>query len=323
MDAICERCGARVTGAACDLCGGTRLLSAPASAPVPAPMPHITAAPAPAPTPSPTGGEVAAETRAAESSPPVDSSGGPTATPPPVGGPPPSPRSVSPGGWLGNRKVLAIAGSVLLIAVIASVPIVMSRRGSANETTASSTPVVTAFATTADHPSVSSDHGPAPAIQCWNNKMVATIEDCSMPSGTAGLRYVYPSYDNGRSCVYKAYRKTTSTFDCDVKKGVLRFRWWSDTDEAAGHYTAKYRNGSTTALTLDGQQVGTLYRDRKPVKRVYRLSGFLWDHFSFSVEAKSQAKVDALLKQIEIRHPDDITGYHSETGPRGTVGVHW
>lgn len=152
--------------------------------------------------------------------------------------------------------------------------------------------------------------------------MVATIADCSMPSGTAGLRYVYPGYDNARSCVYKAYRKTTSTFDCDVKEGVLRFRWWRDTDEAAGHYTTKYRKGSTTALTLDGQRVGTLYRDRKPVKRVYRLSGFLWDHFSFSVEAKSQAKVDALLKQIEIRHPDDITGYHSETGPRGTVGVH-
>ncbi len=29
MDAICERCGARVSGPVCDLCGGTRLVAAP------------------------------------------------------------------------------------------------------------------------------------------------------------------------------------------------------------------------------------------------------------------------------------------------------
>lgn len=31
MDAICERCGARVSGSVCDLCGGTRLVAAPAA----------------------------------------------------------------------------------------------------------------------------------------------------------------------------------------------------------------------------------------------------------------------------------------------------
>lgn len=47
---ICERCGARVTGSVCDLCGGTRLTAAPAAVP-PAPVPPAAATGHPAPGP--------------------------------------------------------------------------------------------------------------------------------------------------------------------------------------------------------------------------------------------------------------------------------
>lgn len=65
MDAICERCGARVSGSVCDLCGGTRLVAAPVAptlepsattGPVAPPassagVPAFAASPAPSPPP--------------------------------------------------------------------------------------------------------------------------------------------------------------------------------------------------------------------------------------------------------------------------------
>lgn len=319
MDAICERCGARVTGPACDLCGGTRVSAAPATAP--APVPHIAVPAPPAAASGPVGGDAATPPAAPPAAPPSASPA------PPSDDDRPASRtrwSASSGGGLRDRRVLAVAAGVLVAAVILSVSIIMIRRGSASEPVAAVLPVPSMPAPSTSRPTVDTTPAGAEAIRCWDDTTAETIADCTMPSGKAGLRYVYPGYDRGRSCTYKAYRTTTSTFDCDVAKGVLRFRWWQDTDEASGHYTNKYRKGSTTELVLDGQRVGTLYRDRKQVKKgIYRLSGFLWDHFSFSVEAKSKARVDSLLKLIEIRHPDDIAGYQLDSGPMGTVGVRW
>lgn len=234
---------------------------------------------------------------------------------------PPSTR----GNGLANRKVLAIAAGVLLIALVISVSLIISQRSSAGESPPAAAPTQPAVATasTARATVANSQAAPEAAIRCWDDTVVDTIADCTRPSGTAGLRYVYPGYDHGRSCVYKAYRTTTATFDCAIDGGVLRFRWWRDKDEALGHYTEKYQKGSKRDLILDGQRVGSLYRDRTPVKGVYRLSGVMWGNFSFSVEAKSTAKVDSLLTLIEVRHPEDLTGYRLDNGPAATVGVQW
>lgn len=316
MDAVCERCGARVTGAACDLCGGTRVSAAPATAP--APVPHIAVPPPAAPTLWTQAGDAAAP---AATPAPVAPASAPAS--PSTGGAAPQGTTSRPG-WLRDKRVLVVATGVLVAAVILSVSITMIRRGSASEPAAAVMPAPSTPAPSSGLPTVDTTPAGTEVIRCWDDTTAETMRDCTMPSGRAGLRHVYPGYDRGRSCTYKAYRTTTSTFDCDVAKGVLRFRWWQDTDEASGHYNDKYRKGSTTKLILDGQRVGTLYRDRKPVKKgIYRLSGFLWDHFSFSVEAKSKARVDSLLKLIEIRHPDDVAGYPLDSGPTGTVGVRW
>lgn len=116
----------------------------------------------------------------------------------------------------------------------------------------------------------------------------------------AGLRppYVLPATAAGRECPYKAYRTTTSTFDRDIKRGVVLFRSWRNTDGLFTHQMHKYKKGTAPDLLLVGQRIVPLSRDRITVKGSIASLVILWDLDSFSVEAATRAKVDPLPKVI-------------------------
>lgn len=95
MDVICERCGARVTGSACDLCGGTQFSTVPTL-------------PAPAPAAAATAGGVVP--------PPVGPSFAP-AQPPNIAPPQPVPAG-APSGRPPSSRRGAVIGGVVVLAVI-------------------------------------------------------------------------------------------------------------------------------------------------------------------------------------------------------------
>jgi hypothetical protein len=152
----------------------------------------------------------------------------------------------------------------------------------------------------------------AVAAECWNGVAVPDVTHCALPTGKAGLRYVYLSLnDQWGSCTDIAYRATTDTFDCIIgSRGLIRYRYWTDSDEAKRHYTKEFAKGKHAPLYLDGQHVGTLYRQDKRVNEIYKLSG-LWleGHFSFSVEAPTIADRDALFSTLRVRSLEQMTGH--------------
>lgn len=158
---------------------------------------------------------------------------------------------------------------------------------------------------------------------CWDGSAAQDLSMCSDPLGAAGLRYIYPAFGDKGSCKAMSYRKnTTVTFDCTFRKHELvRYRWWRDTSEAEGHFRYRYRNGATSPLVVAGKSVGTIYRDTKAINGVYNMTGFMRGNFAFTVRASTKARQRALLKIIEMRHPDDFAGYSLESGPKGTVHV--
>ncbi len=162
------------------------------------------------------------------------------------------------------------------------------------------------------------------AVECWNGVAAAELAQCGNPQDRTGLRWVYLSLDDQwDSCVNKAYRATTIDYDCTIAgRGLIRYRYWDDSDEANRHYTDKYADATSAPLRLDGNPVGTLYRQDKKVGGSYTLSGLWLDkHFSFSVEADTKAERDALLQLVRVRAYDQLTGHATGSAPeQGAFG---
>ncbi|MCA0296651.1 MAG: serine/threonine protein kinase [Actinobacteria bacterium] len=158
--------------------------------------------------------------------------------------------------------------------------------------------------------------------QCWNGDEVPALADCTAPAGREALRYLYPSLDaKWDDCAYNdAARAGTETYECvDEKLGLIRYRYWDDSDAATAHYLARYAKAKVTRMILDGTDVGVIYTLDKKVRGVYSLSGFWLDaHFSFSVESPTIARRDALFTQVELRALAQISGH--PTGADVQVG---
>lgn len=200
--------------------------------------------------------------------------------------------------WLVGAIAVALAGG--LVAAAVNVAGVLGRPAAAP------TPSPATASPSASPPAS------AVAVECWNGVAVPDLTHCALPTGKAGLRYVYLSLnDQWGSCTDIAYRPTTDTFDCTIgSRGLIRYRYWSDSDEAERHFTKQFATAKQAPLYLDGQDVGTLYRQDKLVNGTYKLSG-LWleGHFSFSVEAPTIADRDALQATVRVRSLEQMTGH--------------
>ena len=262
--------------------------------------------------PSPASGNLDEPTALASRHPALADAPAPPPGAPVAGAPqPPSPR-----GRLGTgARWLIGAGAIALTAAL--VFALMTWSGSIPQTSPTAGPG------TASPPATAT---PAKALtyQCWNNVPVTDLGQCPPPRGESGLRWVYPSLDAvWDTCQFVAYRATTDTYECEDDNGLIRYRYWQDAAEAARHYKKEFADGKSTKMLLDGAEVGTLYRLNKKTKGIYKLTGFWLDnHFSFSLEAKTIPKREALLeKTLRIRAREQLAG--REEGAQlqaGTIG---
>lgn len=311
MGAVCDRCGATVSGSACDLCGGTRFTQvAPVSAPPPPPAPFL------APPSRPDGGPASVPLPRSPGALPVLS---PASSVSPASGP----RSGA-----ASRKALLVIAGVLGVVLVGGAALFLTR-GDQPVTTATAlatAPVASEAGTIEPLPQPPSVSAPPvnERARCWDGSTEASVLNCTEPHGIAGVRYVYPEYDARGSCVKKGTDAGDWVrFDCTLgKRSLLRYRWWRDTERAVYHYTTKYGQGTSEPLTVAGQEIGTIYADTQQYAGgIYRVSGFFRDHFSFTVEAPTKAERARLLKLIVMRQPDEFTGYLVATGPREAAHV--
>lgn len=223
-----------------------------------------------------------------------------------------SARSVpgSTGGPNGRRVTPAMAGIVTTGVVIAVVALASFLFRSTPVAGGAGGTVTGAGQPAASTDSVPGSAGGPAAFTCWNGTGAVDPDSCTVPAGEVGLSYFFPSFQDLDKCRPVKSVPSAIRYDCDLgSRGLLRFRWWQDTDRAETHYTRKFRDGVLEPLKVQGEVVGLLGHDVKPVRGVYRMSGFMFDHFSFTVEASSLARQMALLKEVLVRPPSELRGH--------------
>ncbi len=210
---------------------------------------------------------------------------------------PPEPSHTRP---LRARKsvMIGVTGAALCLALVSSLAMYLTL--AANSSAPNPTTSTSAAAT---------DN--VPTVQCWDNAIELALTDCTIPSRRAGLRYIFPTYESTGSCVSKVHHKGRNlTYQCSTNRNSLvRFGWWRDKAEHRQHYEKKFPNGPCWALRAGTKDIGTICRDRKRVKGIYRMSGYFLGHFSFSIEAKSKGEQDAILGRVLVRDPQNFRGH--------------
>ncbi len=318
MSAICERCGAAVSGPMCDLCGGTRFVAGP-SAPPP---------PEAAPTPPPVVGD--AEHRA-DSQP-----GGP---PPKSGAPAAATRAAitastpQPGR---NKLIAGGPGAAVVVPVIA----VVMQLGGRNSAPAAAVPLqpepTNSASPTPESSPTDFESTSAASYACWDGGTTESLDSCGVPEGVAGLKCVLPGLaanlsGSTYSCSYVKYPKRTEftlSYDCPASGNTLkdagrlvRYRYWEDGAVARKHYRKVFSDGGSRPFILDGQNVGTVYWNSSPKEYGCRVRAFtLFDsRIVLSVERSSPRLLDQTLQEARFRAAEEqLYGYSGATPSEGT-----
>lgn len=227
------------------------------------------------------------------------------------------PTSSAPARPRSRRWLIPVAGAAVTVVVLSGAFLLLPRGGVAvSGPVASSSPAV-AEATPSASPSAL-PRGSSVAFTCWNGRGADGLDSCGRATGTAGLKYIYPSLnDQWDRCKYVDYRPTTATYDCQLDEGVIRYRYWKDSAEAEQHYLEKYTSAEISEFNLDGRPVGTMYRATKRDKKgIFSMTAHWGDgHYSLSVDAKSRAQQDELWGLVTFRAVADLQGYASDGMP--------
>jgi hypothetical protein len=152
-------------------------------------------------------------------------------------------------------------------------------------------------------------------VACWDDRQVESVDECSAPTGAAGLRWVFPSFHpNGETCrdVLDEEPDRLGMWECD--KVV---------DEHQATVTYIHLAGVASARRFfdrrfDGQQreevhtaEGELSRYvwRQPSGARSELVTMYVDHpYAVHIRANGSDPLTLALRTIEFRHPDRIYG---------------
>ena len=151
---------------------------------------------------------------------------------------------------------------------------------------------------------------------CWDGSATADLAGCSLPSGVAGLEYLYPSLVADADSCAQVSEDSGYSIECSYgSDNLIRYRYWEDPAASYEHYRKSYADVEPVELALDGTPVGTLYlRDsKKKGKTVLRTSGLWLDgSTSFSVEAKSRSERRLLLDRLQVIALEDLRGHPAD-----------
>jgi hypothetical protein len=169
-------------------------------------------------------------------------------------------------------------------------------------------------------PSVRPSTGSLAARRCWDGSTAASSSACPIPSGKAGLRYVFPSFQSSLArgdCVFRANeidapasRGMLQSYRCQVDlpgsgDAFLNYGYWRTWELDAGHYRAKYGAAGTPKgqfLVFSPARVG-MTRGALQTARVFRDRSY---RFSVTAIAYTPGDLAEAIAQLRARTVTEI-----------------
>lgn len=201
-----------------------------------------------------------------------------------------------------------IAGAVCLLLVI--VAAILSVIGDDDEPSDSASQATS---------SPTADDSPAPSTtgeECWDGSQADTLNSCPIPSGTAGLAWVFPSFDPAE-CTDKTEGAQPPRWNCSVTvdgggKVRVRYREHGSLERGLATYSQDYgvRNRSEV---LSPREDVERYVWRAPSADnfgFWSVSSMYAEHpWSVTVKGRASADVEAVFADVvEFRNPRRIPG---------------
>ena len=157
-----------------------------------------------------------------------------------------------------------------------------------------------------------------PSAICWDTEEVPTADECTLPTGLAGLRWVFPSFnpDEGecRNLLQGVKNPTRPTaWRCDIvtKNGVLVQVNYLELVNAksARIYYQKQFEGVERLSVQDRQDQVFRYEWRQPTKLGFQLATVYKDFpFAVVVNSENAAFRDKIFKsQVKFRQPKGVS----------------
>jgi hypothetical protein len=228
--------------------------------------------------------------------------------------PPPAPDNNVTGGnqLVGGSSApiglgLVAASVCVLLLVIAAM---VSLLGEQNE------PAANASGATSD---TSADKLPAPSTlaRCWNDQLATAIRECPVPTRTAGLAWVFPSFDRANCTNRTGGRKQPESWTCPVRvsgggEAQIYYRQLKYVDRARANYDRRYGAKTRISVLSPREDVEryvwrTKRADNNGVWSVASMyAKYPW---SVTVTGTSSDDVESAFKyEVEFRNPRRIIG---------------
>lgn len=160
------------------------------------------------------------------------------------------------------------------------------------------------------------DPQPQTQVTCWDGAKVGAPEACTMPSGEAGLRWVFPTFHPNRDdCLdvlvsHPEYARP-AMFECDFK---VDGRWLkvsymelAGVDPARRFFEKEFPHAKReTVRTAEGTPYRYVWR--KYTSEGFELAAMYIDFpYAVSLVAPDAERRDAALRELEFRHPDRMS----------------
>jgi serine/threonine protein kinase len=154
------------------------------------------------------------------------------------------------------------------------------------------------------------------SVRCWDARLVASIQECTTPSGAAGLAWVLPSLNpQNPECLSKgsAIDGKSTVVVCPFQfrgaRGLLRYTEWDSVDSARRHYADVYPDEPREVeSTASAPRLVWRLTDRSAQNRFRMSSAYVDWPFSISVEADSLAAREWGYRQVAFRTDDQMAG---------------
>ncbi|MGL5823504.1 MAG: hypothetical protein ACRCYU_01370 [Nocardioides sp.] len=165
----------------------------------------------------------------------------------------------------------------------------------------------------------SADTNPAPSTLavCWNDQLATAIRDCSPPARTAGLAWVFPSFDRADCADRTADRQAPERWSCPVRVsggGATRihYRQLKFANQARTYYDRRYGRRARVSVLSPREDVERYvwHSRRADNNGVWSVTSLYAAHpWSVTVIGRSSADVEAAFKYaVEFRNPRQILG---------------
>lgn len=153
-------------------------------------------------------------------------------------------------------------------------------------------------------------------VTCWDGGVVDGPDACTMPSGQAGLRWVFPTFHPNRDdCVdvlvlHPEYARP-AMWECDFKVAghwvTVVYMQLAGLDPARRHFEKYFPNSERERVrTAEGNAYRYVWRQR--TEDGFELAAMYIDFpYAVSITADKAQLRDLALRELEFRHPDRIS----------------